>query len=111
STVAQVLHLAELNTKQIEALDRNKTVIIIPGGILEEHGPYLPSYTDGYLTARLSTDLAEALIARPGWTAVLTPEIPLGHGGANIIGRKYAFPGSYTVRASTLREVYMDLAD
>ena len=111
TSFAQVLQLAELNTKQIEALDRQKTVIIIPGGILEEHGPYLPSYTDGYMTQRLSRDLAEAVIARPGWTAVVTPEIPLGHGGANIIGRKYSFPGSYTVRMETLRAVYMDLAD
>jgi creatinine amidohydrolase/Fe(II)-dependent formamide hydrolase-like protein len=107
----QVLQLGELNTRQIAALDRQKTVIIIPGGILEEHGPYLPSYTDGFLTARLSRDIAEAIITRPGWTAVITPEIPLGHGGANIIGRKYVFPGSYTVRVDTLREVYMDMAD
>src|SRR5262249_19255661 len=35
---------------------------------------------------------------------------PLGHGGANALGLKYSFPGSYTVRASTLRAVYMDLA-
>jgi creatinine amidohydrolase len=45
---AQTYHLADLNTEQIRTLDRDKTVILIPGGILEEHGPYLPSYTDGY---------------------------------------------------------------
>jgi hypothetical protein len=41
---AQILDLAELNTEQIRALDRQKTVVIISGRILEEHGPYLPSY-------------------------------------------------------------------
>lgn len=107
----QVLQLAELNTKQITALDRQKTVIIIPGGIFEEHGPYLPIDTDGLVAKRLSQDLAEKVVARPGWAAVLAPEIPLGHGGANIIGRKYSFPGSYTVRVETLSAVYMDLAD
>jgi len=45
STVrAQVLQVAELNTAQIRALDLARTAVILPGGILEEHGPYLPSY-------------------------------------------------------------------
>jgi hypothetical protein len=35
--------LAELNIDQIRTLDRQRTVILLPGGILEEHGPYLPS--------------------------------------------------------------------
>ena len=108
---AQVLKLAELNTRQVQALDRAKTVIIIPGGIIEEHGPYLPTYTDGYYDERLAQDLAERVAARPGWTAVLTPQMPLGTGGANVIGSKYVFPGSFTVRANTVRAVYMDLAD
>jgi hypothetical protein len=42
---AQILRLSDLNTDQIRALDHEKTVVIIPGGILEEHGPYLPCYT------------------------------------------------------------------
>jgi hypothetical protein len=37
----QVYRLAELNTEQIRALNRQTTVVIIPGGVLEEHGPYL----------------------------------------------------------------------
>jgi hypothetical protein len=43
----QIFQLAELNTNQIRALDRAKTVVLIPGGILGEHAPYLPSFTDG----------------------------------------------------------------
>jgi creatinine amidohydrolase/Fe(II)-dependent formamide hydrolase-like protein len=108
---AQVLSLAELNTDQIRGLDRAKTVVILPGGILEEHGPYLPSYTDGYSNERLARSLAEAVAARPGWTSVLFPAIPLGSGAANEIGRKYSFPGSFTVRSSTVRAIFMDLAD
>ena len=108
---AQVLQVATLNTEEIRQLDREKTAVILPGGILEEHGPYLPSYTDGYSNERLARDVAEAVAARSGWTALLFPPIPLGSGGANEIGRKYAFPGSFTVRASTLRSIFMDLGD
>lgn len=106
---AQVVRLAEITTRDIERLDRSKTVVIIPGGILEQHGPYLPSYTDGYLNQDLSEALARDLAAR-GWTALVFPQIPLGVGGANEIGKKHVFPGTYAIRSSTLRAVFMDLA-
>jgi creatinine amidohydrolase/Fe(II)-dependent formamide hydrolase-like protein len=106
----QILQLTELNTTQIRALDHAKTAVLIPGGILEEHGPYLPSFTDGYVDEALTQELARAIVARPGWTALIFPSIPLGFGGANGIGGKWTFPGSYTVRTETLRAVYMDLS-
>ena len=108
---AQVLLVQDLNTDQVRALDRAKTAVILVGGILEEHGPYLPAYIDGYDNERYARDLAEAIAARPGWAAVLFPTLPLGQGGANIIGGRHSFPGSFNVRTSTLRAVYMDLAD
>ena len=107
---AQIHHVAQLNTEQIRALDRAKTVVLLPGSILEQHGPYLPSFTDGYANERLTQEVANAIVERPGWHVLIFPTIPLGFGGANEIGRKYSFPGSYTVRAATLRAVFMDLA-
>jgi len=107
---AQIYHVKEMNSEQIRGLDREKTVVILPGGILEQHGPYLPSFTDGYMNERLTQDLANAIVERPGWKVLVFPIIPLGAGGANIIGEKYVFPGSYAVRPSTLRAVFMDLA-
>ena len=107
---AQIYQVKEMNSEQIRGLDRQKTVVILPGGILEQHGPYLPSFTDGYMNERLTQDLANAIVERPGWKVLVFPIIPLGAGGANIIGEKYVFPGSYAVRPSTLRAVFMDLA-
>src|SRR4029453_7057323 len=109
-TAAQVHRVAELNTEHIRALDRARTVVNLPGGILEQHGPYLPSYTDGYRNERLAQALAEAVAGRPGWAALVFPSIPLGTGGANEIGRKYVFPGTYAIRSTTLRSLFMDLA-
>jgi Creatinine amidohydrolase len=100
SLSAQVLDVRELNTEQIRGLDRAKTAVILVGGILEEHGPYLPAYIDGYDNERYARDLAEAIAARPGWAAVLFPTIPLGQGGANMIGGKHSFPGTFNVRNS-----------
>src|ERR1044071_1400320 len=105
----QIYHVQEMNTEQIKALDREKTVVLLPVGILEEHGPYLPSGSDVYITDRRTSDLANALVERPGWKVLVFPLIPLGTGPANTVGRKYVFPGSYTVRPSTLRTIFMDL--
>ena len=110
SASAQIYKLAEMNTRQIQALDRQHTVVLIPGGILEEHGPYLPSYTDGYADEAYTDALAAAIVARPGWIVLQFPQIPLGTDPANTIGALRSFPGSYPVRMATLRAVYMDLA-
>ncbi|MGH9902556.1 MAG: creatininase family protein [Pyrinomonadaceae bacterium] len=107
---AQIYRVAEMNAEQIRGLNREKTVVLIPGGILEEHGSYLPSFTDGYWNERVTEELAKAISDRPGWTVVIFPTIPLGNSGANDIGGKYSFPGTYAVRFSTLRAIFMDLA-
>jgi creatinine amidohydrolase len=108
---AEVLRLTELNTAQIRALDRSKTVVIMTGGMLEEHGPYLPAFTDGILSERLANDVVKTLAAKkPDWTVLLMPPINFGASGYNEIGGHYTFPGTYAVRPSTLRAVFMDLA-
>lgn len=107
---ANILSVKEANTHQIQALDKNKTVVLIPGGILEEHGPYLPAFTDGYWNEQLTDTIALAIAKRKGWKVLLFPIIPLGNSGANDIGMKYTFPGTYTVRFETLRAIFMDLA-
>ncbi|SRR6266851_3222119 len=67
---AQVFRIAEMNTRQIQALNLQKAVVLIPGGILEEHGPYLPSYTDGYAIDAYTQELAKAIVARPDGSPV-----------------------------------------
>jgi creatinine amidohydrolase/Fe(II)-dependent formamide hydrolase-like protein len=41
---------------------------------------------------------------------LIFPTIPLGNSGANDIGGKFVFPGTYAVRFETLRSIFMDLA-
>jgi creatinine amidohydrolase/Fe(II)-dependent formamide hydrolase-like protein len=107
---AQIYQVTDMNTEQLRAIDRNKSVVLLPGGILEEHGPYLPSYSDGYYNERITQELASAIVARPGWSVLIFPMVPLGASGANEIGGRYSFSGTYAVRSSTVRSVFMDLA-
>src|SRR5262245_21071964 len=108
---AEVLRVTDLNAAKIRSLDRAKTVVILAGGMLEEHGPFLPAYTDGILSERLTGELTRALAAqKPDWTELVFPQIPFGASGYNEMGGHYTFPGTYAVRPSTLRTVFMDLA-
>jgi creatinine amidohydrolase/Fe(II)-dependent formamide hydrolase-like protein len=107
---ARVLRVGDLTTEQIRSLDLAHTVALLEGGILEEHGPYLPSFADGYQSGFVAAKVADAVAARPGWTVLRFPPLPLGAMPANEIGGKFSFPGSYTVRMETLRAVFMDLA-
>jgi creatinine amidohydrolase len=108
---AQVRQVAELNTQQIRALDRSHTVVLLQGGMLEEHGPYLPAFTDGILSARLTSELADGIARqRPEWTVLVFPPVSVGSSGSNEIGRQYSYPGTYAVRPSTLRAAFTDIA-
>ncbi len=108
---AQILNVGDLNTRQIRELDRSRTVVVLQGGMLEEHGPYLPAFTDGILSAQLTTQLAAGIVKqRPGWTVLVFPPISVGASGSNELGRQYVFPGTYAVRPSTLRAAFVDLA-
>jgi len=79
--------------------------------MLEEHGPYLPAGTDAILSSQLSLEVAQAIAAKKsGWTVLAFPQIPFGASGSNEIGGQFTFPGTYAVRPSTLRAVFMDLA-
>ena len=109
-TNAQIYRVAQMNTEEIRALDKQKTVVILTGGILEQHGPHLPSFADGYSNEWLAQRLAEAIVERAGRPVLLFPTIPLGHEGANEIAGKHVFPGTYSVRRTTLRAIFMDLA-
>lgn len=111
SARAQVLRYGEMDAEAIARLDRARTVIIIPGGILEQHGPLLPTNADGYRNERLAEDVAAAIAARPGWAAVLLPTVPLGAGGFDRAAGRAGFAGTVPIRASTLQAVFMDMAD
>jgi hypothetical protein len=67
---AQVFRVEQMTTAQIAALDRQKTAVLLWGGILEEHGPYLPVFTDGYMNEYLALLLSRLARTRPKASAV-----------------------------------------
>ena len=100
---AEVVRVADLNTRQIRALDRARTMVVLQGGMLEEHGPYLPAFTDGILSERLAMEVANGVAAKkPDWTVLLFPPVSVGASGYNEIGRQ--FVGGDLLRLNCLEQ-------
>ena len=111
ATAQTILRWTDLTAVQIAALDRAHTAVIIPSGIVEEHGPLLPSGSELFRTERMANDVAAEIVARPGWTVVMLPMIPLGSGAFDRRAGRAGFAGTLSVRASTIQAVFTDLAD
>lgn len=107
---AKVHKLEELTWPQIDALDRQRTLFILPVGAIEEHGPHLPVGADTiavtYEANGASTRVSRTL---PDWNVVMMPAIHYGQGGANQLGNMPVHPGTYGIRRSTLRSLVADL--
>jgi len=68
------MKLAEVSWPQVAALDRDRTVVVLPYAACEQHGPHLPFFTD----ALLATAVAERVEARLGDAMLLAPTQWLG---------------------------------
>ncbi len=97
----KVIQMDELSWKQIEELDKKKTIFFLPISPLEEHGPHLPVGTD-LLTAKDTATEAIRILNRknPELTYVLLPAVPLGYCKFNT-----DFPGSISVSSKVVRDV------
>jgi creatinine amidohydrolase len=106
----RILELDELTWTQVDALDRQRTLFILPLGMLEEHGPHLPIGADTigimFEADRIAVRVARAL---PQWTVVTMPPIHYGESGANEIGGDFVHPGTYGIRHTTLRSLVADV--
>jgi len=106
----RVLAMEELTWTDIDALNRDRTLFILPVGMLEEHGPHLPVGADtfgvDYESRRVADRLAAAL---PDWNLVVMPMVHYGSSGANQIGNVAIHPGTYGLRQSTLRSLIADI--
>jgi creatinine amidohydrolase len=107
---SKVYKLEELSWPQIDALDRQRTLFILPVGMIEQHGPHLPVGADTIAVA-YEADGAARRVSRalPDWNVVMMPAVNYGHSGANQMGNKPIHPGTYAIRQSTLRSLVADV--
>jgi creatinine amidohydrolase len=95
-------NFAYLNWKQVDALPRGSTLLILPTAAIEQHGPHLPLATDTLINNLL---LGHALEKLPKeLPAYALPPVHYGKSNEHI-----GFPGTLSVSASTFMAVLHDL--
>lgn len=106
----RILPIGNLTGPEVDALDRDSTVVLLTVGMLEWHGPHLPIAADligvKYEAERVAQRLRRAL---PGWNVLMMPDINYGSAGANHVGGIPVHPGTYGMRQSTLRSLVADI--
>lgn len=97
-----IYKLEELSTRVLDQFDRQRTVVILSVGPLEEHGPHLPLGVDAFTAEHFARVLAERIVAeRPGWAVALAPPLYLG-------SFTFDHVGTITVRQRVVRDVLVD---
>ncbi|MFZ7110122.1 MAG: creatininase family protein [Desulfatiglandales bacterium] len=100
-----VYRLEEMRWPEVEALDKERTLIFLPVSPIEEHGPHLPLGTDLFGARDIAEKAASLVVeADPSLEVVLAPAIPLGCSG--VTGD---FPGTVSLGGETLRRVVADV--
>lgn len=92
----------ELSVPEIEALDREQTILLLPLGSVEQHGRHLPVGTD----TMLATEIACAAASRLKGRAIVLP--PPWYG---LSDHHMRFPGTITLRAETLLALVADIGE
>jgi len=93
---------AYLNWKQVEALPRDTTLLILPTAAIEQHGPHLPLATDTLIN---NIVLGRALAMLPQDAPIYALE-PLCYGKSN---EHIGFPGTLSLSATTFMAVVRDI--
>lgn len=100
--IPDVRNFAYLNWKQVDALPRNTTLLVLPTAAIEQHGHHLPLATDTLINNLL---LGHALQKLPAEMHVYAlPPVHYGKSNEHI-----GYPGTLAVSASTFMAVLRDL--
>lgn len=95
----EMMRFEEMTSPEVDALDRDKTVLILPLGSVEQHGGHMPLGTDTMLAYSVSLAAAE----RAGNVAVLPPP------WYGFSAHHMRFAGSVTLKPETLMAVAEDV--
>ena len=95
-------NFAYLNWKQVEALPKDRTLLVLPTAAIEQHGHHLPLATDTLINNLLLGKSLEKLPADAHVYAL--PPVCYGKSNEHI-----GFPGTLSVSASTFMAVLHDL--
>ncbi|PYO74131.1 MAG: creatininase [Gemmatimonadetes bacterium] len=99
-----VHELAQLTWEEVRDLDRERTLVVLPVGAIEAHGPHLPLDTDVVIATAMARAGARKLAAR-GRVVVILPA--LAYTAASFGA---AFHGTLSISAITVTALIVEVA-
>ena len=99
-----VRELSQLTWPEVDALERARTIAVLPVGAIEAHGPHLPLGTD-VIIARAMASAGAQRLATLGYTTLLLP--PIVYSPAPFAA---GFAGTISIRPSVMRDQIVDVA-
>ncbi|MER5462350.1 creatininase family protein [Streptomyces sp. NPDC002668] len=97
--------MADLTYSEVEAAAERGACVLLPTGVIEQHGPHLPLGTDAYGAYQLCR-LVKSELARRGVEALIAPPV---FWGINQVSS--AFPGTFRTRPETAVALHTDILD
>jgi creatinine amidohydrolase len=94
--------MVDMTWPEIEQAIQRKAVVLLPVGVIEEHGPHMGLAVDTYVSCTLCRRIKQNLAAREK-EALIAP--PYYWGINDLTG---CFPGSFNVRLETMKAVLVD---
>lgn len=95
--------LPRLSSREVEALDKEEALVILPIGAIEQHGPHMPVMTDALIGEAVLTETMEMLPS--DLNVWMLP--PIAYGKSN---EHLDFAGTISLSASTLQSIIIDIA-
>jgi creatinine amidohydrolase len=112
-THTRLHRLEQVSLPEMRNYDRSRTVVILPAGMIEEHGDHLPLGTDNYGVEGLVLAAASWLLDEdPKMHVLLMPTLPYGVDAVD--SRRpdmFTTAGSVWISPDTLRSMVIDLAE
>lgn len=102
-----IAKLEEMTWVEVDRLDKNHAIVLVPISPIEEHGPHLPLGTDLFGALDIASLAAQRVVSDdPQLEVIISPPIPLGASGATA-----DFPGTIALRGTTVKAVVLDVCN
>jgi creatinine amidohydrolase len=97
------IYLGEKTWQEVDNLDRDRTLIVIPTGAIEQHGLHLPLDTDIFNATAISESVAEKFL-QSDKSVLLAPPISWGTSPHHL-----GFPGTVSLRNETFSNIVVEI--
>ena len=95
--------IVDMTWLEVEKAAEQGSVMLVPAGVIEQHGPHLPLGTDIYAAHHMCSLVKNELSSRDIFSVIAPPY----YFGINV--STGMFPGSITIKADTMTKILTEL--